>query len=373
MLGNLWLARADLGPDHPVAQRLEPVWTGALRGRDLVRQILTFSRRSTQQRRPIDLPPVLQESLSMLRATLPSSVALDVMVEGERLVVEGDETQMQQIVMNLCTNAWQALPGARGRIQVSLRRVRVGHGEAAGPPVPIPGLPPGEYVLLSVGDDGAGMDESVRARIFEPFFTTKPPGQGTGLGLSVVHGIVLAHHGTIGVSSSPGAGSRFDIALPALQVDTTAPAAAAPAPQPGRGERVLYVDDDEVMVAMVRTLLDRAGYQVTGVHDAVEAVDLVRQSPRAFDLVVTDHNMPAMTGVEVVQAVRGLRSDMPVIVSTGHVDERLAASAISAGAHALLYKENSFDELAGMVRRVLDGERPLASADPLAFRSSAGR
>lgn len=367
MLGNLWLARDDLGAAHPVATRLEMVWRGALRARDLVRQILTFSRRSPQKLRPVDLVPVVQESLAMLRATLPAGVALEVSVPGTALLVDADETQMQQVVMNLCTNAWQAMPEAKGRIHVQLGAVTVGAGPSGADGEPSPVAPSaGGYVRLSVSDDGSGMAEEVRARVFEPFFTTKAPGQGTGLGLAVVHGIVAAHRGLITVHSVPGGGSRFDVWLPALSssvhgTEPPAPGADAPA---GRGEHVLYIDDDEVMVAMVGTLLERAGYRVTGIAGGPEAVARLQAAPEDFDLVVTDYNMPGMNGLDVLQAMRRMGSGLPVIVSTGYVDDRLAATAASAGFSALIYKENSIDELVAVVRRVLDGERPLADADP---------
>ncbi len=361
MLGNLWLVRADLPPGHASAALLESAWRGALRARDLVRQILTFSRRNAQQLQALTLAPVLLESVSMMRAMLPATVTLELNIADETLAVQADETQVQQVLMNLCTNAWHALPGAKGRIEIGLAAVR----HSVGTPGEPGALPPGDYVNIRVADNGSGMDDVTRSHIFEPFFTTKATGQGTGLGLAVVHGIVRSHRGTITVWSVPGEGSRFDVYLPRLgAVPLAGPAPAAIAtPGLGLGERVLYVDDDEVMVVMVQRLLERAGYEVTGFANASQAVACMQATPDAFDIVVTDYNMPGMTGVEVVAAMQAVRPALPSILTSGYIDEKLAATAASQGICALLCKEDSFDELAQLVRQVLDGDRPLASAD----------
>ena len=213
ILGNLSIARDDLGIGHPVQQHLAMVQQAATRARSLVQQILAFSRRMPQERVVQPLAPLVSEALALLRATLPASVQLEAHLSEQPLTAEVDAAQVQQVVLNLCNNAWQALPGQIGRIAVHLDAVSIAAGdEAAGP------TPPGRYARLSVVDDGSGMDEATRARIFEPFVTTKPVGQGTGLGLSLAYGIVQKHHGRIDVRSEPGKGSCFKVTLPVQHV-----------------------------------------------------------------------------------------------------------------------------------------------------------
>jgi PAS domain S-box-containing protein len=354
ILGNTALAREDLPPAHAAQASLEQINRAGLRARSLVQQILAFSRRQPTEMGVQPLRPLVEETLALLRATLPAGVRLDTELADEPLVVQGDATQLQQVLMNLCTNAWQAMPEGRGRIVVGLA--------AAAAPEVGRRLPPGvcdgsACVHLWVRDDGSGMDAATRERIFDPFFTTKPVGQGTGLGLPVVHGIVQAHGGAIVVDSAPGAGSTFHVYLPRLLQaaaagGTTEPVAPAPA---GAGQRVLYVDDDEVMVLMVQRLLQRAGYAVTACTGALQALRLLAADPRRFDVVVSDYNMPDLSGLDLAQEVHRLRPELPVIISSGFLPDELRAQALGLGVRALLKKENTLEELAGLLQQVLSG------------------
>jgi CheY-like chemotaxis protein len=276
----------------------------------------------------------------MLRATLPASVRLETVLAEEPLYARVDGAQVQQLVLNLCTNAWQALPGQRGRVRISLDRV-----DGAKP-----------WVRLSVEDDGVGMNEAARARIFEPFFTTKAVGQGTGLGLAVVHGIVSASAGTIEVRSRLGEGARFDILLPMAPAEAAAEdnEEAIPAIAHGSGEEVLYVDGDEVVALTVSALLQRAGYLVTCVLGAPQALALVRAQPRRFELVVTDYSMPEMSGIELAKALALVSPGLPVVISSGFVTEELKAQAHSVGVRAVLFKEYAFERLGGIVHDILN-------------------
>jgi CheY-like chemotaxis protein len=217
--------------------------------------------------------------------------------------------------------------------------------------------PPGRYAHLWVHDTGIGMDAQTRARIFEPFFTTKPAGQGTGLGLSVVHGIVAAHQGAITVDSSPGEGSTFHLYLPTHQDHgTTATSdATRPAALEGHGEHVMYIDDDEVMLLMVERLLQRAGYRTTCCQRTQDALAALRAAPQAFDVVVTDYNMPEASGLELAGIVGRIRPELPVVISSGYVSEELRAGAERLGVRHLLHKQNTFDELPQLLRRILAG------------------
>jgi CheY-like chemotaxis protein len=324
------------------------------RARSLVQQILAFSRRQTlpvaQQRHA--LRPLVDETTALLRATLPAGVQLVTTAADETIEIDCDATQFQQVLMNLCTNAWHALAGEPGRISVLLDRFDFGRDDPARPIR----LTAGPYAHLQISDTGRGMDDSTRRRIFEPFFTTKPVGQGTGLGLSVVHGIVAAHQGEIVVHSQPGQGSCFDVYLPLADPLGAAEAPSLMAPGPvgqGQGQHVLYVDDDEVMLLMVGQLLERAGYRVSGLARVTEALAALREAPLAFDLVVTDLNMPDGSGLDVARAALRQRPDRPVVLSSGYVSEGSRAEAVALGVRAILLKEHTLEELPALVGRLL--------------------
>ena len=357
ILGNVGLAKLELPVGHPARVRLKQIAVSGARARSLVEQILTFSRREPPTLTAVSLADSVHEAEALLRATLPATVKLSVAMSApatdDPLRVLGDATQLQQVLLNLCTNAWHALPDGTGTIEVRLASLRVG-GEAALAPPARTHLAHGTYAHLSVTDSGRGMNSATRARIFEPFFTTKPAGQGTGLGLSVVHGIVASFGGTITVSSRPGAGSRFDIYFPQLEGSArlAVPESAAP-PAPGRGEHVLYIDDDEVMLLMVEQLLLKLGYRATCLIDPHEALAAVRAQPGDFDLVVTDFNMPQMSGLDLARALRDTDARLPVVISSGYISEQLRRDAEAAGVVALMRKENTLDDLAATVERAL--------------------
>jgi len=343
ILGNLALAQHDATPEHAVQPRLEQIRKAASRARNLVQRILAFSRHQPYELVPQPLRPVLEETLDLLRTTLPPSVALVLRLSDAPLWVNADATQIQRVVMNLCTNASHALVRGRGRIEVGLAPA----GQAP------PGMA-GAWAHLWVRDDGCGMDEATQARIFEPFFTTRERAEGTGLGLSVVHGIVAEHGGVITVESAPGGGSCFQIALPIAEALDEVPPEPLPAPAPGAGRHVMYVDDDPMMVVMVSGLLQRAGHRVTTCADASTAVALLRSASAAFDVVVTDYNMPQGSGLDVARASHALRPELPVVISSGYLSEELRIAAAQAGVRRLLSKENTVEQLGAVLRELLD-------------------
>jgi len=296
----------------------------------------------------------------MLRAAMPAQVELLVDLPDTPVHVRADATQVQQIVMNLCTNAWHALPAGRGRIEVGLEVEEAGAGAssdaASGWP---PALSAGPRAHLWIADNGSGMDEATRARVFEPFFTTKQVGQGTGLGLAVVHGIVSGHGGAIAVNSAPGVGSRFDLwfpldLVPQDVVESQHGALDAP---PGQGEHVLCVDDDPAMVLMVDGLLRRAGYRVTTFEQPAAALARVLADPGAFDIVVTDFNMPEMNGMELATALARAAPRLPVIITSGFISDEMRQQAGELHVGALLQKEYTLERLAGLVHAVLEQHR----------------
>jgi CheY-like chemotaxis protein len=319
----------------------------------LVRQILAFGRRQTLEREVISLEPVVKESTRLLRAMLPAGVSLAVECAEAVPAVLADANQIQQVIINLVTNAMQAMRSGTGHIGIRLDTVLpdattvVAHPELAS----LCARQPGRTVRLAVSDDGPGMDAATLARIFEPFFTTKAVDEGTGLGLSVVHGIVQTHDGAIEVDSIPGKGSTFTVYLPVAESEAGAHApvqhaATGPATlKSGGGEHILYLDDDESLVFLVTRLLERRGFRVSGYTDQRDALAALRAGPDAFDLVVTDYNMPGMSGLDVARAVRTIRASLPVAIASGFIDETLQTQAAGAGVRELIFKANAVEEL----------------------------
>jgi PAS domain S-box-containing protein len=350
IIGNVELARQDVGPGHDALESLEEIGKASRRAKDLVQQILAFGRRQKLDRKVMSLALVVVESARLLRATLPAMVTLRVECEGDTPAVLADVTQVKQLLLNLCGNALHAVQdqGRPGVIEVHLNAHVRSQVEAHG------NLSPGRYACLLVRDNGPGMDEATRSRIFEPFFTTKPVGKGTGLGLSVVHTIVQAHEASIEVKSTPGEGSEFCIYFPAI--DAPVPEVTAPAPSTtsveGNGKHVLYVDDEEAIIFLMKRLLERQGFRFSGYTDPQEALVVARANPDQFDLVVTDYNMPGMCGLAVASALREIRADLPVVLASGYITEALRAKAPAAGIRELIYKPNTVEDLCEAVARL---------------------
>jgi PAS domain S-box-containing protein len=373
IVGNADLARGDIeAGDVERAQRaLALIRSAAERARKLVRQILTFSRHDPPQPVVQALQPVIDDALNLLRSTLPAQVTIERRMADAALSVRIDATQLEQVVLNLCTNAWHAIGDRPGRVEIGADLVML--QEADGIRL---GLPPGRHVRLSVSDDGCGMTEATRRRIFDPFFTTKPPGIGSGLGLAMVHGIVQSHGGAVTVDSVPDQGTRFDIYLPQANPEPEPePAAAnevrvevAPAPGGGRGERVLYVDDDPVMPIVVHRLLERAGYVVACFADPETALAALQRPQSHFDVVVTDLNMPRMSGLDLARSLTRSHPGLAVVLTSGLVTDELRAEARRQGVTEVLEKENSLTELPPAVRRALDlrqsTRRPTVAGEP---------
>jgi len=354
ILGNLELARQDVGPGHEALVSLEEIGEATRRAKDLVQQILAFGRRQKLERKATSLTLVVVETARLVRATLPAMVSLNVECAADTPAVLADATQIKQILLNLCSNAMQAVQDQErpGAIEIRLDAFEHTQGDAHRD------LRPGRYARLSVRDNGTGMDEATRSRVFEPFFTTKPAGQGTGLGLSVVHGIVQAHEAAIEVESIRGEGSTFRIWFPSTDEAALADTTPAPdtAPVHGKGKHVLYVDDESAIVSLMKRMLERRGYRVSGYTDPREAVAAVRANPAQFDLAVTDLNMPGMSGLEVSQALKQIRADLPVIMASGYLTEELRTNAPSAGVSHLIYKPNTIDDLCDAVARYANSQ-----------------
>ena len=354
ILANTVLAEEELAPDHPVRPRLAHIGRAGNRARELVRQIMAFSRRQPQLLRRQRLQPLVEECTALLRSTLPASAQLRVVLCDEPLHVLADATQVEQVVMNLCTNAWHALRGSSGRIGVTLD---VYEGDAPdGLAAGFGAWQPGRYARVIVSDDGCGMDALTLQRIFEPFFTTKPTGEGTGLGLSVAHGIIAEHRGALTVHSAPGKGTRFGLLLPLVDGgDNEAQPLALPTPAqvPGRGQHVVYIDDDEVLVVTVDVLLTRAGFRVSAFANPRAALRALGSALGDVDIVVSDFNMPELTGLDVAREVARMRPGLPIIVTSGYLSEDLRLGAQAAGVARLMNKEETYERLALLIDEVL--------------------
>jgi nitrogen-specific signal transduction histidine kinase/CheY-like chemotaxis protein len=331
---------------------LGQILAAARRAKHLVRQILAFSRRSPQERFLISLKPIVKETVGFLRASLPAAIAIEQAVAADAAAVVAEPTQIQQVLLNLCTNAAQAMGPEGGRLKIGLDNVRLGAAELGGEP----GADPGDYVRLSVADTGPGIDPGLHARIFEPFFTTKGPEKGTGLGLAVVHGVVKAHGGIVRVASRPGEGARFDVFLPCGE---SAAAAAAPeqTPLPIGRERLLFVDDEHALAELTRQQLSGLGYRVEAHTAPMEALAAFQADPAGFDLVMSDLSMPQMSGLVLARRLRAIRPELPIILCTGFSEQADEAAARAAGVREFLFKPLLLHELAQAVRRALDEPR----------------
>jgi signal transduction histidine kinase/ActR/RegA family two-component response regulator len=349
VIGYLELAQQELPAAHPVRERLDVVLSATDRAADLVAQILAFSRRREIQRLPITLQPVVEEALRLLRATLPAMVEIRASFPPQNLAVLADASQIHQILLNLATNAVHAM-NRRGVLSFSLEPVTLREPLSA-----VGGLvPAGRYMRLALADDGAGMDAETLTRIFEPFFTTKQPGEGTGLGLSVVRGIVQEHGASLSVQSSLGVGTTFEIYFPEAASGTPHARIAAPhARVRSDRKRILCVDDEASILALETQVLEGLGYRVEGHTDPGEALRSFSASPSAFDAIVTDFGMLGMTGIELAREALRIRRDIPVVMTGGYLRPEEAEQARQVGVRELLGKPDVVDALPRSLARLL--------------------
>jgi CheY-like chemotaxis protein len=354
------------------------------RARLLIRQILAIGRDQEQERQPIQLKYIVKEALKFLKSTLPSTIEIQEKIDKDVGLIDADPTQMHQVLMNLCTNAGHAMQEGGGVMEVSLQNVEIGlrpigayppawkpsglesAPEGARPPAHRglrPGgnaelnLEPGGYLRLSVSDTGCGMEPEVMEKIFDPYFTTKEPGVGTGIGLSVVHGIVAQHGGDITVESEPGKGSTFHVYLPLTQAEVGQPEVKVETPVPTGDERILFIDDEETLAEMGKKMLESLGYNATPMTSSIEALALFRKDPKQFDLVITDTTMPHIPGDILAQELMKIRPNIPVVISTGHSKRMSREKAKEMGIKGFLMKPLTMRNLAETVRKVLNAGR----------------
>jgi PAS domain S-box-containing protein len=348
IVGDAELAAVRIPDTSPAQDHLRDLLAAAQRATDLVRQILTFSRRTEYERRPVALQIVVEEVKHLLRTSLPSTIEFRQFTDAAPAVIMADPSQIHQVLLNLCANAEYAMRDRGGVLDLHLRTVDL-DADFAGAHPP---LRAGPHVKLTIRDTGRGMPHAVQARIFEPFFTTKPLGEGTGLGLAVVHGIVTGHSGVITVESAPGHGTRFDLYFPRCN-DLAATPPSLQTPLRGHGERLLLVDDEAALVRLWTVALTDLGYRVTAYTDSRAALEAFRETPEAFDLVITDQTMPQLTGEALAQELLRLRPRLPIILCTGQFPVAARARPGPLGIRTTLLKPVSRLDLSLSIHRLL--------------------
>ena len=348
VIGYAELSFDEVEPGSHLKSNLGEIHRAGMRAKDLVKQILTFARQADEDVKPLKVSTIAREALKLLRSTLPASIGIDSRIQSDSPVM-ADPTQIHQIFMNLCTNAAHAMEYDGGTLRVDVFDIRrTGANEAPGVD-----LEPGDYLKITVADTGKGIDEQNLPLIFEPYFTTKPTGEGTGLGLSVVHGIVKGYGGEISVESAPGQGTVFSIYLPVIRRTEEIPSDAAGALSTGT-ERILFVDDEPTICKMSSRLLTRLGYHVTSRTRSLEALALFRTRSDDFDLVITDMTMPEMNGDRLAAEIMAIRPKIPVILCTGYSKRISDEKAACIGIKAFALKPIAAADLAATVREVLD-------------------
>jgi len=350
ILINAELARQDASSNIQALVSLTEIEKASRRARDLVQQILAFSRRQLTSRQVVSVPSIAEECARLLRAGLLGGMRIECRCAADTPSILADATQLTQVLLNLGVNAAQAMEGRPGSIDIRADGIALDESSAR----PDLGLRPGRYARIVVSDTGHGMDAATQRRIFEPFFTTRPPGKGTGLGLSVVHGIVQAHEGAIVVHSELGTGSRFELYFPRANDAPAAPDStetAAPAGE-GHGRHILYIDDDQPQLFASRRMLERWGYRVSAYFEQREALDAVLTGKLRVDLVVTDFNMSGTSGLEIAKAIHDALPDLPVIMVSGYINDALRAQAAAAGVRELIAKPQDREGLRDAVQNI---------------------
>ncbi len=348
---EMTLLRQPVHGDNETRQNLDKILKASQRAKDLVNQILTFSRQRQQEVSTVSVGPIIKEGLSLLRASLPRQIEIVREIATELDTINADPTQIHQILMNLCTNAAHAMEDSGGTLTVRLENVSVRLGDEHHKA----GVNAGNYVRLTVQDTGHGIDEHIIERIFDPYFTTKKPGKGTGMGLAVIHGIVKSYNGAITVKSNSGEGTRFDVFFPVAEKVPKERKEREEPPPMGKAD-ILYVDDEDFLVELASQMLEQLQYDVVATDSPRQALDIFRKDPYRFDMLITDMTMPYMNGVQLAMAVREIRKDFPVIICTGFSEQINAENAREMGLSGFLLKPFSIRDMAIAIKSALGSD-----------------
>jgi PAS domain S-box-containing protein len=350
ILGNTELAIDDVPEGNPAQLNLKEVRTASLRAKDVVRQLLSFARKTKLEKKPANIIPIIKESLKFLRSSIPTSIEIRQNIAKDVDTILADPTQINQILINLCANSHHSMPDG-GVIVITLKNIELDEDTSD----QCSKLNPGRYVNLAVSDTGHGISQEKIDRIFDPYFTTKEVGKGTGMGLAVVHGIVKGHNGLITVESELGKGTTFSIFFPVVEREVVVEA-ETDEKLPTGSERILFIDDEESLVKIGHQRLEWLGYKVYATISPIEALKLFRSQPDQFDLVITDLTMPKMTGDKLVKEILNIRSDIPIILCTGFSEKIDEKKSKAIGASGYLEKPHNKRDLAKIVRKVLKGK-----------------
>lgn len=351
IMGYSELALIKAPKEKQLYNNVQNILHASHRAKDLVQQILTFSRKTEEKKAPVQISHLVKEALKFLRSSLPTTIEIREEIAREIGIVNANPTQMHQVIMNLCTNASHAMQKEGGILEVGLRNVDLDSHSAAR----YPDIDPGKYLRLTVSDTGEGIAPEIMGRIFEPYFTTKEKGVGTGMGLSMVHGIVKGHGGMVTVYSEPGKGSTFHVYIPLIQEEGKRPEIDEDASVPTGTEHILFIDDEPALADLGKQMLERLGYEVTSRTSSVEALELFKAQPDRFDLVITDMTMPNMTGDRLAREFVKIRPDIPIIICTGYSEQITEEKAKRMGIKAFVMKPFVMKELAKIVRKTIDG------------------
>ena len=353
ILGYTQLTQMNITDEKTVLGYLHQVENACNRAKELVKQILAFSRKGEIEKKPVDIALIIKEALKLLRASLPTTIEIQTEVQSNLGTVLADPTQIHQVLMNLCTNASHAMRKEGGVLRVTLEVITLDPHDK----VLHPNLKPGNYFRLSVSDTGCGISPDVVPRIFDPYFTTKEVGEGTGLGLSVVHGIVQSHGGAIDLKTQLNVGTTFYVYFPCLQEEVTEVKSLKTKHLPKGTETILFLDDEKDLVEIGSKMLTELGYSLETRLDPLEALAIFRDNPERFDIVITDMTMPRMTGEKLSKEIMKIRKDIPIILCTGFRQELTQKQLLEAGIKSVIMKPLTVTELAKTVRDVLDGEK----------------
>jgi len=353
ILGYTEISLINFPEDHPAHSSMNQVFKAGIRAKDLVKQILTFSRQAEQDLKPLQIQPLITEAIQLLRASIPATIEIRQIISPDCGPIMADPTQIHQIIMNLCTNSYHAMRESGGIIDISLSQIRLSPDRFSRKI----DLPPGSYVKLGISDTGSGMDDLTLQRIYDPYFTTKPKGEGTGMGLAVVHGIIKSYRGDILVYSETGKGTSFQIYLPVVDDDTPQIRVEMNEPLPGGHEKIMIIDDEAVITEINQNILEDLGYQVSSFTCSEKALQAFRSHPAEYDMVITDMSMPRINGIQLAEKILSVRPGMPIIICTGF-NELLNEKTVNAlGIRKLVMKPVLRKTLALTIRDVFDSDK----------------
>lgn len=349
IFGYAELCLRNLNDRSRIKKNVEEIIKASERAREMINQILTFSRRKDFELKPVQPGKIIAEAVKLLRATIPATIDINTMLDSDSSIL-GDPTQLHQVIINLCTNAAYAMTGKGGLIEIRLEDIDIDAGFAE----QHPGIDPGRHLILKISDTGPGIEPEKLEHIFEPFYTTKPQGEGTGLGLSVVYGIIKKFKGIILTYSEPGKGVTFNIILPRISAENISEGITIPPHITGGTESIMFIDDETSITETSRNILENLGYSVSAFTDSMKAMGIFIKNPSGFDLIITDYTMPQLTGIELAVNIKSIRGDIPVIISSGYITKEMEKQFRDVGINGILKKPVTLNELAVSIRKILD-------------------